>query len=132
VNYLPRRLLKYVRFLSSVACVCPHLTEQLVNRRNTLRQRYSVLFQSLHLDVILCPASPAPALPFHTSKYWSYTSLFNFLDWPGVVFPTGVQVTLDDQDADYEPRNEDEQHVYSTCEWTSWAHAEKKTPRRRA
>ncbi|RSH85351.1 hypothetical protein EHS25_004747 [Saitozyma podzolica] len=87
---------------------------ELVNRRNALRQRYSALFQSLHLDVILCPASPAPALPFHTSKYWSYTSLFNFLDWPGVVFPTGVQVTLDDQDADYEPRNEDEQHVYST------------------
>ncbi|RSH89731.1 hypothetical protein EHS25_001716 [Saitozyma podzolica] len=87
---------------------------ELVNRRNALRQRYSALFQSLHLDVIMCPASPAPALPFHTSKYWSYTSLFNFLDWPGVVFPTGVQVTLDDQDADYEPRNEDEQHVYST------------------
>ncbi|GFZ48497.1 Putative amidase C550.07 [Saitozyma sp. JCM 24511] len=86
----------------------------LVNRRNALRQRYFDLFQSLRLDVILCPASPGPALPFHTTRYWSYTSLFNFLDWPALVFPTGVRVTLNDRDDGYEPRNEDERHLYRT------------------
>jgi Asp-tRNA(Asn)/Glu-tRNA(Gln) amidotransferase A subunit family amidase len=92
------------------------LRRQLVNRRNDLRQRYFDLFNSLGLDVILCPASPAPALPFHTTKYWSYTSLFNFLDWPAAVFPTGVSVDLEDKDEGYIPRNEDERRVYDSCE----------------
>jgi hypothetical protein len=91
---------------------CP----QLVNRRNALRQQYFGRFSSLCLDVILCPASPAPALPFHSSKYWSYSSLFNFLDWPAAVFPTGIQVTLCDRDEGYTVRNEDERHLYQTCE----------------
>ncbi|GFZ47549.1 Putative amidase C550.07 [Saitozyma sp. JCM 24511] len=85
-----------------------------VNRRNALRQQYFGRFSSLCLDVILCPASPAPALPFHSSKYWSYSSLFNFLDWPAAVFPTGIQVTLCDRDEGYTVRNEDERHLYQT------------------
>lgn len=99
-------------------CITHSSIPQLVNRRNALRQRYFDLFQSLRLDVILCPASPGPALPFHTTRYWSYTSLFNFLDWPALVFPTGVRVTLNDRDDGYEPRNEDERHLYRTCELT--------------
>lgn len=62
-----------------------------------------------------------------TTKYWSYTSLFNLLDWPGAVFPTGLFVDpkLDvEADEKVEPRNEDEEHLYKTCEpFLNWKEA---------
>lgn len=54
-----------------------------------------------------------------TTKYWSYTSLFNLIDWPAAVFPTGLHVDpkLDLKgDQGIEPRNQDEEHLYKTCE----------------
>lgn len=38
-------------------------------------------------DVILCPAGPGVAQPHNTAKYWGYTSQWNLLDYPAVVFP---------------------------------------------
>jgi hypothetical protein len=34
-----------------------------------------------------CPVSLTPALSFHTTRHWPYTSHFNFLHWPALVFP---------------------------------------------
>jgi amidase len=39
------------------------------------------------IDVILCPAGPGVAPPLDCAKYWGYTSLWNLLDWPALVFP---------------------------------------------
>ena len=39
------------------------------------------------VDVILCPVGPGVAPRHNTSKYWSYTSQWNLLDYPAVVFP---------------------------------------------
>lgn len=48
------------------------------------------------VDVILCPVGPGPAPRLGTSKYWSYTSVWNLLDWPALVFPaTTVDATKD-------------------------------------
>jgi Asp-tRNA(Asn)/Glu-tRNA(Gln) amidotransferase A subunit family amidase len=91
---------------------------QLIIRREQIRQEYLTYFRSLNLDIILLPAGPAPAQMLGTTKYWSYTSLFNLLDWPGAVFPTGLYVDpkLDLKgDHGYEGRNEDERHLYKTC-----------------
>lgn len=70
------------------------------------------------LDVLLCPTSSSPARPHETSRYWSYTSFYNLLDWPGIVFPTGrhVDAKIDAEDADYQTRNDSEKDVYANCE----------------
>ncbi|KAF4633614.1 hypothetical protein G7Y89_g4506 [Cudoniella acicularis] len=59
------------------------------------------------MDIILCPVGPLPAPPLGTSRYWGYTSIWNLLDYPGVVFPvTKVNQELDKKDDTYVPRNE--------------------------
>lgn len=59
------------------------------------------------MDVILAPSSPTPAPQLHTSRYWGYTSLWNLLDYPAMVFPvTKIDAERDARDAAYEPRND--------------------------
>jgi amidase len=41
------------------------------------------------VDVILCPVGPGVAPKHNTAKYWGYTSQWNLLDYPAVVFPVG-------------------------------------------
>jgi len=65
------------------------------------------------VDVILCPAGPGPAPPLDTSKYWGYTSQWNLLDYPALVFPvTKMNVEEDVQEIDYSPMNEDDKYYY--------------------
>lgn len=96
--------------------------KQLIIRREALRQKYLTYFRSLSLDVILLPAGPAPAQLHGTTKYWSYTSLFNLIDWPAAVFPTGLfvdpVVDLQGDELRESARNEDERHLYETCKST--------------
>ena len=48
------------------------------------------------VDVILCPASPGVAPAHDTAKYWGYTSVWNLLDYPALVFPVDkVEPNLD-------------------------------------
>jgi amidase len=39
------------------------------------------------VDAILCPVAPTLAPPHNTTSWWSYTSHWNLLDLPAVVFP---------------------------------------------
>ncbi|THD00157.1 hypothetical protein EYZ11_000348 [Aspergillus tanneri] len=72
--------------------------------------RYSYLQE---MDVILCPAYPTPAPLLDTSRYWGYTSVWNLLNYPAIVFPvTRVDVEKDAKDLTYTPRNE----------FDSWCH----------
>lgn len=68
------------------------------------------------VDAILCPAGPGPASPFDSSRYWAYTSQWNLLDYPAIVFP----VTKFDSAVDYWPKawtalNEQDQYNYNLC-----------------
>ncbi|MCJ1389035.1 hypothetical protein MMC18_001889 [Xylographa bjoerkii] len=65
------------------------------------------------VDVILCPVGPGPAPLLNTSKYWGYTSQWNLLDYPALVFPvTKMNVRKDVQERDYTPMNEDDKYYY--------------------
>lgn len=65
------------------------------------------------VDVILCPPSFGAAAPHEQSRYWGYTSNWNLVDYPGVVFPvTTVDPVKDPKDASYIPKNKDDQFVY--------------------
>jgi len=41
------------------------------------------------VDAILCPVAPTLAPPHDSTRWWGYTSYWNLLDYPGVVFPSG-------------------------------------------
>ena len=70
------------------------------------------------VDVILCPAGPGAAPPLGHSKYWGYTSQWNLLDYPAVVFPVSkVDKQIDVKQERYIPRNWDDHLNYNLCEY---------------
>ncbi|KAF2837041.1 putative fatty-acid amide hydrolase [Patellaria atrata CBS 101060] len=65
------------------------------------------------VDVILCPVGPGAAPPLDCSRYWGYTSQWNLLDYPALVFPiTKSNPDRDAKDLDYVPRNEQDRYNY--------------------
>lgn len=104
----------YIRYIGQCADIVKYIV-----RRNTLRQAFYSHFNRYNIDVLLLPAGPAPAQPLGTTKYWSYTSMFNLLDWPAAVLPTGLAVDAKlDAEEFSAPRNEQERHLFETCEWS--------------
>ncbi|KAL3425257.1 acetamidase [Phlyctema vagabunda] len=92
-------------------------------KRNEYRLRYNKLWlksgeQDGHsVDAILCPAGPGAAPPHGNAKYWSYTSQWNILEYPGAVFPvTTVDQKIDLKDTDFKPTNEQDQFNYDLYE----------------
>lgn len=86
--------------------------------RDTLRDEYLQLMNDKKVDFILSPASAGTAPRPGTIHYWNYCSLWNILDMPGIVFPTGLfqDPTVDVKDNTYTPRNEFEKYEYGLYE----------------
>lgn len=88
---------------------------------NAARSRVKAEFQRFWLesriDALLYPPAPTTATPLDDWKCITYTMLWNFLDYPAVVIPTGRVRESDGLDgienATFGP--EDEQN-YSMCE----------------
>jgi len=78
---------------------------KLFHDRNAYRQRYSSHWNASNVDVLLCPAFPGVAARHDTSKYWGYTAIWNILDYPGIVFPSGLHAdpALDPVESRYNP-----------------------------
>jgi len=96
---------------------------ELMGAREDFQLQFLTRFRSMNLDVILCPASPTPATLHGTAKYWSYTALWNLLDWPAAIFPTGTHVGPGDDETDYEPRNAKEKAIYDLWSAEKYDHA---------
>ena len=63
------------------------------------------------VDVILCPVGPGAAPPLDCARYWGYTTQWNLLDYPALVFPvTKVDPTKDVVEQDYRPMNEKDEY----------------------
>ncbi|KAL8912924.1 MAG: hypothetical protein Q9172_007392 [Xanthocarpia lactea] len=63
------------------------------------------------IDVILCPATPGPASFLDCSKYWGYTSQWNLLDYPALVFPvTKFDSKIDRWPSSYVAMNDQDQY----------------------
>ncbi|KAM0473625.1 hypothetical protein ACHAPX_008030 [Trichoderma viride] len=41
------------------------------------------------VDAIICPVAPGVATQHNTAKYWTYTAVWNLLDYPALAFPVG-------------------------------------------
>jgi Asp-tRNA(Asn)/Glu-tRNA(Gln) amidotransferase A subunit family amidase len=88
-------------------------------QRDVYRDEYHALMKSRGVDFILCPAYVGAAAVLGESHYWSYTAIFNLLDQPAVVFPSGLAVdtTLDAvKDSEYQPRS-----AIDEREWKKYA-----------
>ncbi|CRG82703.1 Putative amidase C550,07 [Talaromyces islandicus] len=52
-----------------------------------LRTMYALQWNNHDVDAIICPANPSVASVHDESRYWGYTSVWNALDYPAVIFP---------------------------------------------
>ena len=69
------------------------------------------------VDVILCPVGPGVAPLIDTSRYWGYTSQWNLLDYPALVFPVSrVNPEIDVVERGYRSMNEKDEYNYKLCE----------------
>ncbi|KAK5123284.1 hypothetical protein LTR85_002714 [Meristemomyces frigidus] len=65
------------------------------------------------VDVVLTPTGPGCAPPLECAKYWGYTSQWNLLDYPCMIFPTGLYAGEEDKvEEGYTPRNERDNYNY--------------------
>lgn len=72
------------------------------------------------VDVILCPAAPGVAPKHNTAKYWGYTSQWNLLDYPAIVFPVSkVDKTKDVAMKNFKPLTDIDKDHWKLCEFWS-------------
>jgi amidase len=69
------------------------------------------------VDFILSPAYIGVASQLATGKYWLYTAIWNILDQPAAIFPTGLKAdpALDPVELDYTPRSKQDEEEYKNC-----------------
>ncbi|KAJ9627027.1 hypothetical protein H2203_003487 [Taxawa tesnikishii (nom. ined.)] len=99
---------------------------KLTSEREDYRTQYAAHWNSVSgsvdandlVDVILCPVGPGVAPQIDTSRYWGYTSQWNLLDYPALVFPTGLKVEpeKDIRQEGYMSRNEKDEYNYNLYE----------------
>jgi len=88
-----------------------------VTAREQYRSEYAEVLNKSGVDVILCPVGPGAAPPLNQSRYWGYTSQWNLLDYPALVFPASqVDQEEDVKEQAYEPRNDKDRFNYDLCE----------------
>lgn len=96
------------------------------NKREVYREEYAKLWNDTApdpnndnmMDAILCPVGPGAAPVLGTAKWWGYTSQWNVLDYPAIVFPvTKCDAELDFVDEQYQPRNGKDESNWKTCEF---------------
>lgn len=67
-----------------------------LEEREAYRNEYALHWKKHRIDALLCPVVPGVAPKHNTARYWNYTSQWNMLDYPGLVFP----VTTVDKERD--------------------------------
>lgn len=83
--------------------------------RDSNRVNYTKTMNEQQIDFILSPTYVSVASKPEMIRYWGYTNLWNILDFPNVIFPTGLKVDakLDVVDEDFRARSEIEKYEYS-------------------
>ncbi|KAJ4343875.1 hypothetical protein N0V87_000158 [Didymella glomerata] len=85
---------------------------QLRFERDHFRHAFADHWREQDVDVVIGPAFVGPASAHDTAFYWTYTSLYNFVDYPGVVFPTPIRAKSDEAYPEkYKPLSTECDHV---------------------
>lgn len=76
------------------------------------------------VDVILCPAYVGAGVLQGGAEYWNYTAIWNVLDQPAAILPSGLKVdkSIDEPEEDYTPRNEYDAKEWKACKSAPIAH----------
>lgn len=61
-----------------------------LEEREVYRKEYALHWKKYDIDALLCPVGPGVAPRHNTARYWNYTSQWNLLDYPGLVFPVAT------------------------------------------
>ncbi|KAJ9134538.1 Amidase [Coniochaeta hoffmannii] len=59
--------------------------------RDNFRCEFAEHWTAQDVDVVIGPVYVGPATEHDTAFYWNYTAFWNYVDYPGVVFPTPVK-----------------------------------------
>ncbi|EXJ85684.1 hypothetical protein A1O1_06050 [Capronia coronata CBS 617.96] len=85
---------------------------QMRQERDKFRCAFLENWNAQDVDVVIGPCFVGPACAHESAFYWTYTSLWNFVDYPGVVFPTPIKAEVGEKyAADYTPLSDDCKHV---------------------
>jgi amidase len=73
-------------------------------QRDAFRYNFADSWNEQEVDVVIGPAFVGPAAAHDTAFYWTYTSLYNLVDYPGVVVPTPIKAETGEKYVpDHEP-----------------------------
>ena len=98
----------------------PHgvLDAEQVNDQRFARDQYRLAFadscNEQDVDIVIGPGFVGPASAHDTAFYWTYTSLWNLVDYPGVAVPTPIRAGKKGEEeyaSDYKPLSEECKHV---------------------
>ncbi len=96
-------------------------------RRDEFRCQFAEHWNTQDVDFVICPVFVGPASAHDTAKYWNYTALWNFVDYPGVVVPTGLKVEEGEKGKgyaeDYKPLSKECEDVKRMWEETDFVGA---------
>ncbi|KAF5708758.1 general amidase [Fusarium mundagurra] len=80
--------------------------------RDDFRLAFAKSWSDQDVDVIIGPSFVGPACAHDTAFYWTYTSLYNLVDYPGAVIPTPIRAESGEvYDTCYVPLSDACQHV---------------------
>ncbi|KKK22789.1 hypothetical protein ARAM_007260 [Aspergillus rambellii] len=86
-------------------------------QREVYRSEYHALMKSRGVDFVLCPSYVGVAPVLGEPRYWNYTAIWNILDQPAAVFPSGLTVDPAlDAVPEYQPRS-----AVDEREWKNYA-----------
>jgi amidase len=83
--------------------------------RDAFRKIYSDHWNASDVDVVMAPVTPSVAPPLGTSRSWTYTSIWNLLDYPAIAFPASKMIggqSTDLKGQSYLPKTELEAFYY--------------------
>ncbi|KAF5630988.1 general amidase [Fusarium tjaetaba] len=81
-------------------------------QRDDFRLAFAKSWSEQDVDVIIGPSFVGPACAHDTAFYWTYTSLYNLVDYPGAVIPTPIRAESGEvYDTGYVPLSDACRHV---------------------
>lgn len=96
-----------------------HDTSALSQERESYQREHDELMEQRGVDFILGPAYVGAGALQGGAKYSHYTSIWNTLDLPAVVLPSGLRCEkdLDVRDETYKPRSGVDEEEWKACEY---------------
>ena len=96
-----------------------HGIQALNHARDRYQQEHDALMNERGVDFILSPAYVGAGALQGSAKYPHYTSIWNVLDLPSVVLPSGLgsDKNVDTRDESYNPRSEIDEAEWRACKY---------------